>query len=89
MSKSYSIVEMNWKFKIEESFSLMVESNVDSGYVEITNADSGIRLSEKDQATLGQPFATETEAIEALLEADLETVDDVIIQRFLRKVRKD
>jgi len=89
MSKSYSIVGKNRKFKLEESFSLMVESNTDSGYVEITNSDSGIRLSEKDQATLGVPFSTEIEALEALLEADLETVDDVIIQRFLRKVRKD
>lgn len=89
MSKSYSIVEKNWKFKIKESFSLMVESNADSGYVEITNADSGIRLSEKDQATLGQPFPTESEALEALLEADIESVDDVVIQRFIQKVRNN
>jgi hypothetical protein len=87
MSKSYSIVDKNRKFKLEESFSLMVESNAENCVVEITSADSGIRLSEKDQATLGQPFPTESEALEALLEADLETVEDVIVQRFIRKVR--
>lgn len=86
MSKKHTIIEKNNKFKIEQSFLIMIQDDNDK-FIHIVSSESGISLSDKDEYYLGQRFSLESEAIDAILNSEIEEIEDIVIQKFLRKIK--
>ncbi len=86
MSKKHTIIEKNNKFKIEQSFLIMIEDE-NSKLIHVSSSELNLSLSDKDDYNLGQRFGSESEAIDAVMNAEIEEIHDFVIQRFLRKIK--